>query len=253
MYGEMLDKIAEAGLYKMRLLKESRVKYLVLSMMAGVYVGFGILLIFSIGAAAGDSPFKKMAMGVSFGIALSLVIMAGGELFTGNNMIMTVSSLHKKVKWMETLKVWFYSYVGNLLGSIVLAGLFVLGGGAKGSVGELFISTSQAKMSGDFFELVFKGILCNMLVCLAIFTSIKLKEETAKLIMIFWCLFAFITSGFEHSVANMTILAVGLMSSHGGVLTLSGFWANMIPVTLGNVIGGAVFIGYSYFIVGRRK
>jgi nitrite transporter NirC len=135
----------------------------------------------------------------------------------------------------------------------MIAALFVLGGGAKGSVGAFFIKISAAKMSGDFVELMFKGILCNMLVCLAILTSIKLKEETAKLIMIFWCLFAFITSGFEHSIANMTILAVGLFIPNEGVLSVTGFLANMIPVTIGNMIGGAVFIGISYWFVGKSK
>lgn len=253
MYKDMIDKISDVGILKDKLLKESKLKYFVLSMMAGIYVGFGILLIFSIGGTIGDSPYKKLLMGLSFGIALSLVIMAGGELFTGNNMIMTVASLNKKVKWQDTFKIWFYSYMGNLAGGILLAGLFVMGGGAKGTVGEFFIKVSEAKMSGDFIELFFKGILCNMLVCLAILTSIKLKEETAKLIMIFWCLFAFITSGFEHSVANMTILFVGLFTPNGGVLSMSGFSANMVPVTLGNIVGGAVFIGMSYWVVGKGK
>jgi len=253
MYKELLGKISGVGIIKAELLKESKLKYFILSMLAGIYVGFGILLIFSIGGMIGDSPFKKTLMGLSFGIALSLVIMAGGELFTGNNMVMTVASLNKKVKWLDTIKIWIYSYFGNLAGSILLAWLFVMGGGAKGTVGEFFIKTSAAKMSGDFTELLFKGILCNMLVCLAILTSIKLKEETAKLIMIFWCLFAFITSGFEHSVANMTILAVGLFIPNGGVLSINGFLANMIPVTLGNFIGGAVFIGISYWFIGKDK
>lgn len=253
MYQELIDKIAGVGKVKAELLKESRFKYFVLSMLAGIYVGFGILLIFSIGGTIGDSPYKRLLMGISFGIALSLVIIAGGELFTGNNMIMTVASLHKKVKWSETLKVWGYSFLGNLAGSILLGALFVLGGGSKGSVGEFFIKISAAKMSGDWIELFFKGILCNMLVCLAILTSVKLKEETAKLIMIFWCLFAFITSGFEHSVANMTIFAVGLLAPHGGALNLGGFFANMIPVTLGNMVGGALFIGVSYWFIGKNK
>ncbi|MDF2593680.1 MAG: nitrite transporter NirC [Clostridia bacterium] len=253
MYKEMIDKISDVGIVKDKLLKESKLKYFILSMLAGIYVGFGILLIFSIGGSIGDSPYKKLLMGLSFGIALSLVIMAGGELFTGNNMIMTVASLNKKVKWMDTFKIWIYSFFGNLAGGILLAWLFVMGGGAKGTVGEFFIKISAAKMSGSFTELFFKGILCNMLVCLAIFTSIKLKEETAKLIMIFWCLFAFITSGFEHSVANMTILFVGLFIPNGGVLSMSGFLANMIPVTLGNMVGGAVFIGISYWLVGKDK
>ncbi|WP_069998115.1 formate/nitrite transporter family protein [Cellulosilyticum sp. I15G10I2] len=253
MYKELIDKISDVGVGKVNLLKASKLKYFILSMLAGIYVGIGILLIFSIGGLVGDIGFRRIIMGLSFGIALSLVIMAGGELFTGNNMIMTVASLNQKVSWIDTIKVWVYSYIGNLAGSILIAWLFVRGGGASGSVGEFIIKASELKMTGDFWELFYRGILCNMLVCLAILTSIKLKEETAKLIMIFWCLFAFITSGFEHSVANMTLLSMGLLIPNGGVLNIGGFLYNMVPVTLGNMIGGAVIVGISYWIVGKDK
>lgn len=252
MYEQLVEKISEIAQGKVNILKNSKVKYIILSMLAGMYVGFGILLIFSIGGIVGDSPYKKIIMGISFGIALSLVLMIGSELFTGNNFIMTVATLDKKVKWFDGLKIWIYSYFGNLLGSILLAAMFVWAGLAKGPVGEFFISVSATKMTGDFFELFFKGILCNMLVCLAVLANIKLKEETAKLIMIFWCLFAFITTGFEHSIANMTAMSVALMIPGNG-LTISGFLHNMIPVTLGNIVGGAVFIGMSYWYIGRAK
>ena len=107
MYEQLVDKISEIGQNKVAILKGSKAKYLILSMLAGVYVGFGILLIFSIGGMVGDSPFKKLLMGLSFGIALSLVLMVGSELFTGNNMIMTVASLDKKVKCWIPLKYGF--------------------------------------------------------------------------------------------------------------------------------------------------
>jgi nitrite transporter NirC len=252
MYEQLVEKISEIAQGKVDILKNSKVKYIILSMLAGVYVGFGILLIFSIGGLVGDSPYKKIIMGVSFGIALSLVLMIGSELFTGNNLIMTVASLDKKVKWLDTIKIWIYSYIGNLLGSVLVAGLFVLAGCAKGPIGDFFVSVSTTKMTGDIFELFFKGVLCNMLVCLAVLSYIKLKEETAKLIMIFWCLFAFITSGFEHSIANMTAMSVALMIPGSG-LTIGGFLHNIIPVTLGNMVGGAIFIGMSYWYIGRTK
>ncbi|NDL66615.1 formate/nitrite transporter family protein [Anaerotalea alkaliphila] len=252
MYEELVDKIAAAGVGKYALLQKSKGRYFILAMLAGMYVGFGILLIFSVGAPLADSPLRKTLMGVSFGIALSLVVMAGSELFTGNNLVLTVTSLERKVSWLGTAKLWGWSYLGNLAGSVLLAAIFVLSGSARGPVGEFFIQTSQAKMAGGFLDLFFKGVLCNILVCLAVLSSIKLKEETAKLIMIFWCLFAFITAGFEHSIANMTILAVGLLAPHGGTLSLYGFFANLVPVTLGNMVGGAVFVGLAYWLVGRK-
>lgn len=253
MYQELVEKLTAAAVTKEALLKKGIGKYLLLSAYAGMFVGLGIILIFTIGGVVGDSPFKRVLMGVSFGIALSLVLMVGSELFTGNNLIMTVGSLEKKVSWVTTLKIWLFSYVGNLLGSILVAALFVMTGLASGPVGEFIVKISGAKMTAPFWDLFFRGILCNILVCLAVIAFIKLKEETAKLIMIFWCLFAFITSGFEHSVANMTLLSIGLMIPHTEAVSLAGFAANMIPVTLGNMVGGAVILGLGYWFVGKSS
>lgn len=253
MYEELVQNIANLAVAKENLLKKGLTKYLVLSLFAGLYVGLGIILIFTIGGVVGDSPYKRVIMGASFGIALSLVLMAGSELFTGNNMIMTVGSLEKKVSWLTTLKIWVYSYIGNFAGSILAAWLFFMAGLGNGPVGEFIVKTTELKMNAPFMDLFFKGILCNILVCLAVLTFIKLKEETAKLIMVFWCLFAFITSGFEHSIANMTLLTIGLLLPHPETVSLLGLMNNLIPVTLGNMVGGAVVLGFGYWYVGNGK
>ena len=109
------------------------------------------------------------------------------------------------------------------------------------------------KMNAPFMELLFRGILCNILVCLAVWCSFKLKEETAKLIVIFWCLFAFITSGFEHSIANMSLLSIALMIPHPETVSMIGLAANLVPVTIGNIIGGAMFIGAGYWFGNSEK
>lgn len=111
------------------------------------------------------------------------------------------------------------------------------------------VKVSKAKVAALPQELFFKGILCNILVCLAVLAGIKLKEETAKLIMVFWCLFAFITAGFEHSVANMTLLMMGIM--YKGI-TLNGYFYNLLFVTLGNIVGGG-FIGYVCYYLGKKE
>jgi len=255
LFSEEINKVSISAVKKSELLKKSKMRYLIASALAGVYVGFGILLIFTIGGllSQAESPATKIIMGASFGIALSLVIMAGSELFTGNNMIMTIGSLEKKVSWLDSMNIWIYSFIGNFVGSVMLAVIFVGAGLAKGSTGSFILKTSALKMATPSMELFLKGLLCNMLVCLAVWCAIKLKDETAKLIMIFWCLFAFITTGFEHSIANMTLLSTALMIPHTTAITIGGLAHNLIWVTLGNFVGGAVFIGAAYWFISKEK
>lgn len=229
--------------------------YLVLSALAGIYVGFGIILIFSIGGPihAGAGPFLKLVMGASFGIALSLVIFAGSELFTGNNMILIVGRLQNKISSGLVIKSWLLCYLGNLIGSVMLAWLMFHANSLTESSKDLILQVSSMKMNADTNELFVRGILCNWLVCLAVWLTVKIKSETAKLIMIFWCLFAFISSGFEHCVANMTLLSLGLLLPHSAEISLAGFGYNLTWVTLGNIVGGALFVGMAYWLASVKK
>lgn len=255
MFQDVIEKVSNSAVAKRGLLKDSKSKYLVSSALAGMFVGFGIILIFTIGGnlAASNSPMTKIAMGIGFGVALSLVIMAGSELFTGNNMVMTIGALEKKVSLIDTLNIWIFSFIGNLLGAIILAYMYSRSGLPTGPVGEFIGKISAAKMTVPAIELFIRGILCNIMVCLAVWCSFKLKEETAKLIMIFWCLFVFITSGFEHSVANMSLLAIGLFIPHPVTVTLSGYIYNITVVTLGNMVGGVVFVAFAYWFVSKKS
>ena len=256
MHNETLEKLTNAAKNKINLLNNSKAKYLVSSAFAGLYVGLGITLIFTIGGllTAANSPMTKIMMGVSFAIALSLVIMTGSELFTGNNMVMSAGALNKGVSGKSVVKVWMYSYIGNLIGSLLVAGFFVGTGLVdKGPVMEFFATTSIAKASVPFMHLFFRGILCNILVCAAVLCSFRTSDDSAKLIMIFLCLFTFITSGFEHSVANMTIFGVVLFSPAIQGATLMGSIYNLLVVTLGNMVGGAIVMGIGVYILGNEK
>lgn len=253
MYGEIMNNVGNIAIGKLEILKKSKLRYLLLSVMAGMFVGAGILLIMTVGGTIGDSPYKKILMGISFGIALSLVLAVGSELFTGNNFIMMVGSLQKKVSWMGSLKIWIYSYLGNLFGSVLIAWLYVSTGLTKGPVGAFILKVSAGKMGVGASELFFRGILCNFLVCLAVFSYLKMKSESAKLIMIFWCLFAFITIGLEHSIANMTIFGIALLIPHSEIVSLGGAIHNLTYVTAGNFVGGAVLLGAVYWFIGSDK
>jgi len=254
MYSEEINKISNVAENKRDLLRNNKVGYLVSSALAGIYVGIGIILIFTLGGnlAYVNSPYVKLIMGLSFGIALSLVIMAGSEIFSGKNMVMIIGKLNKKTTWKDTLSIWGFSFVGNLIGSMLLALIFVNAGLAKEAVGKFILKTAEIKMTLPPMELFLRGLLCNILVCLAVWCSLKMREEAGKLIMIFWCLFAFISSGFEHSVANMTLLSIALFIPHGLGVSISGLAYNLIFVSLGNIIGGALFVGAAYYKISKK-
>lgn len=256
MYKESIETVIQNTLKRKELLDQSLFRYLVSAGMAGAYVGLGIVLIFSIGAPlfAIKSPLTSIAMGASFGIALTLVIFAGAELFTGNNMYYTVSTLAGATTWKDTAKNWFWCFIGNLAGAMVLAGL-VYGTGIFDGIkpNHLLLTVAAKKMNLGTAELFFRGILCNWLVCLAIWTSLRTKNEAAKLILIWWMLYAFIACGYEHSVANMTVLGLALLLPHPETISIAGWFHNMIPVTLGNIVGGAFFLGGLYWFVSPVK
>ena len=255
MHNETVLKLTNAAKNKINLLNNSKLKYLVSAAFAGLYVGLGIILIFTVGGllSAAGSPATKIMMGVSFAVALCLVIMTGTELFTGNNMVMTVGALNKGVSAGQMSKVWLFSFIGNLLGSILVAGFFVGTGLVnEGAVMEFFATTSIAKASAPFMSLFFRGVLCNILVCVAVLCSFRTTDDTAKILMIFLCLFTFITSGFEHSIANMTIFSVALISPTIQGATLAGAIYNLIAVTLGNMVGGVLVMGLGVFIMGSE-
>lgn len=253
---EDIKRVSQISKKKVEYMERAFSGYMVLSMLAGIYVGFGIILIFTIGApfAAASSAATRLIMGLSFGIALSLVIFAGSELFTGNNMFCLVGGLTREIGWDKIFLLSFLCYIGNLIGSLLLAWMVV----ASGTVSSLpqsdfIIKIASSKMNLPVSELFIRGILCNWLVCLAIWTAGRTQNDASKLILIFWCLFAFIGSGFEHSVANMTLLGIGLFLPHGESISWFGFARNLIPVTLGNIIGGGVFVGGLYWIVSPHR
>jgi nitrite transporter len=247
MYLETVRELGAAAAAKAAFLRRTRPGYLVAAMLAGAYVGMGIALIFAVGAplAAVASPFQKLVMGASFGIALTLVVVAGAELFTGNTLVMTAGLLVGQATPGQLARVWLWSWTGNLLGSFGLAALIV-GSGALAPAAELIEQVAAHKMNLPVAQLVLSGILCNWLVCLALWMATRSRSEAAKCIVVFWCLFAFIACGYEHSVANMTLLSLALLAPHGEAVSWLGLWRNLAWVTLGNTLAGALLVAGAY-------
>ncbi len=260
MYRDTLSDLNDQAKKKYALLDHSLFGYLTGAMLAGAYVGVGSLILFVVGQPLHEvnSPILSVLTGATFGVALVLVLWAGSELFTGNNLIFTVSSLSKVTSWKQTFSIWCWSYVGNFIGALVISTLIYFSGIFKDVAGpdDYMMTVASDKMNAGFGELFFRGILCNWIVCLAIWTSSRAQGDAAKLFLVFILIFVFIASSFEHSVANMSILAMALMHGGSETVSLQGMFYNLIPVSLGNVLGGAVFVGGIYFAVdtaSRKK
>lgn len=254
MFSEDYTAAANAAAAKAALLKKNPGGYFLLSALAGMYVGFGVLLVFTLSGAMAGSPFTKLVMGCTFGVALSLVVVAGAELFTGNNMVMTAGLLRKTVTAGDTVKLWAFCWLGNLAGSILLAVIYYLTGLYSGATLTAMTDAAAAKMTAGFVPLLARGILCNTLVCLAVWCGFRSRSEAGKLIMIFWCILAFFATGFEHSVANMTLLTLSLMNSGGNeAISMGGYWYNLLTVTAGNMIGAVLLVALPYHAASAER
>ncbi|AEC01333.1 formate/nitrite transporter family protein [Parasphaerochaeta coccoides] len=248
-----LNAILHAGEHKVNVLGHDPAASVSAAMLAGVFVGLGMFLIYTIGGylnASGITHYKIL-MGVSFGIALSLVMLLDGNLFTGNTMLATAGLLAGKMKVRQAVKLCVWSWLGNFAGSTLLAILFLFADTTHGSVRQFFIDGAMAKMTVPAVNIFFKGVLCNFLVCFATLSAIKLKEETARLIMIFWCLFAFITTGYEHSVANMSFFSAAWLLS-GRTIPLISIGHGLLWSTVGNAVGG-ILVAVAYYVIGRKN
>lgn len=252
MFKPDFTKTANGSVAKLNMLNTNPLGYVMLSVLAGAFIGVGVLLAFTIGGLMAGAPSTKVIMGLSFGVALSLVVMAGAELFTGNNMAMAMGMLEKKVTFADTIKLWVICWLGNLAGGIILGIIYHCTGLGVEAVGTFMATAAAGKMGAGPLALLTRGMLCNFLVCLAVWCAGRATSDAGKLLMVFWCLFAFITTGFEHSVANMTLFTVAVLEPMDQAVSVGGAFYNLGLVTLGNIIGGALMVAVPYHLASRK-
>lgn len=242
---------ADLASQKARAAKSSPIGFFVASMLAGAYVGIALILAWttSAGLPAGVRP---LVQGSVFGIGLILVVLAGAEMFTGHVMYETFGIARRTISWAELVLLYVIVWVGNLAGAALLAFIFAKGGGLIFTTGTFLHDVVTTKETAPFWTLLCKAILCNWLVCLAIWLAARLKSETAKMIGIGWCLLAFVACGFEHSVANMTAVSLGLFAPKP-IGDVAGAAYNLGVVTLGNFIGGSLFVTGAYLLTARGE
>ena len=234
--------------------------YLLTSALAGAYVGIAVVLLLSVGGplVAASSPLARLVQGGVFGVALTLVVFAGAELFTGNVMFMLHGLSLRKVTRRALAVVGAVSLVGNVIGSIAFAALVhgagtLSAGGAAGKpapAAALLESVLDAKAAASGGALFWRAVLCNALVCLGLWMATRATTDGAKLVVLWWALLAFVASGFEHSIANVTTFALGIFAGHATWAELLRNLALTIP---GNVVGGGLLVGAAYGWLYRPK
>ncbi|PZD95427.1 transporter [Paenibacillus sambharensis] len=249
-----LMNVEKLALKKHGIYRHSKINYLLRSMLASMFIGFGVIVAFKTGNFfyTEHSPFTYPMAAITFGAAIILISYGGGDLFTGNTFYFTFAALRKKLKWAEVVKLWGMSYGGNILGAVAFALLIWLTGLFNDTtVNSFLFSVVDKKMNAPTMELFFRAVLCNWLVCLAFFVPMSMKADGAKMFAMMLFVFCFFISGYEHSIANMCTFAIALVLNHPGTISYAGVIHNLIPVTLGNLIGGAVFMGYMYYYVNK--
>ncbi|MBR2991141.1 MAG: formate/nitrite transporter family protein [Solobacterium sp.] len=220
-----------------------------LGVLAGMFIGFGCH-VFVLATAGDASVLGKLIGSALFPVGLMLVILCGAELFTGNN-LMTLALMDRKITWGGMLKNWGVVYLGNLCGSVLLAWLLANSGLYAGEALNRAVAVASSKAALPFAQAVIRGFLCNILVVLACWFQAGSKDLTGKIFAIWFPIMLFVFAGFEHSVANMTYIPLGMLL--GAEIGIGGLLANLIPVTLGNLLGGAVFIPVFYTIIYGEK
>lgn len=267
----MAAKAAEIGVKKARL---DTASMFMLAVLAGAFIAMGAIFATTVSAGGAALPYGvvRLLAGLTFTLGLIMVVVAGSELFTGNNLIV-IAFASGRIPFSALLRNWVIVYVGNFVGSVVTAYLMFLskqytfGGGA---VGLTALSIGEAKTSLEFIQAIALGIFCNALVCMAVWMCYSARSTVDKILAIIPPISAFVAAGFEHSVANMYFIPIALFIKTLGDpaffeaikktpadfphLTWGNFFlANLLPVTIGNIIGGAVMVGLVYWFVYLRQ
>ena len=265
--GEILEKVSDSGIAKA---EGKTLRLLIWALLAGAYIAFGAqasqMVSFNLLADPDSLGVGRLVSAAVFPVGLMMVVLCGAELFTGN-CLMIIGVLDRKIRISGMLRNWVLVYLGNFLGALLVVALMKSTGlweTGSGLLGASVIKTAQAKVQLSFGQAFVRGILCNWLVCLAVWMSTGARETVSKILAIWFCIGLFVISGFEHSIANMYFIPAGIAAAADSglaqlagcdvsVLTVGNFLVkNLLPVTLGNILGGGLFVGMVYWFTGRK-
>ncbi|MBL7897576.1 MAG: formate/nitrite transporter family protein [Crocinitomicaceae bacterium] len=249
---EIAQRIEQVGVTKARL---PLLKLFVLALLAGAFISMGALF-YIVVTTNGDLGFgiSRLIGGITFSLGLILVVIAGAELFTGNN-LMAMAWASRKIKTAELLRNWMIVYTGNAVGAIltvVLVWLADIDSLSSGEVGNHAIAIAKSKSELSFLVIMIRGILCNALVCIAVWIVMAGHTVTDKILAIIFPVSAFVAIGFEHSVANWFFLPYGFVLSSSDI-DITGMFYNILASTIGNIIGGTLLVSSVYYLAYLRK
>ncbi len=244
--------VEQGGVAKVHL---APLQTITLGVLAGAFIAFGAMF-YTLTITGSDLGFgpSRLLGGIAFSLGLILVLVGGAELFTGNNLIV-MAWADRKVTTRQLLRNWVIVYLTNFVGALGAAALFYLAGAldlSGGEVGQTAARIAETKLNLDFSTAFFRGILCNTLVCLAVWLSFAARTVSGKILAIIFPISGFVALGFEHSVANMYLIPIGMLAEGSGI-DLAALLANLLPVTLGNIIGGSGLVALTYWLVYLRR
>jgi formate/nitrite transporter len=241
----------------------------ILGGLAGAYIalaGYLYAIVTQDAATFSGIGVSRFLGGSVFSLGLILVVLAGAELFTGN-CLMPLGSFAGCVSVKSLLRNWFWVYLSNLAGSLLVVAILFGAGLLQGPIGVHLLKISAAKVSLPFTQALLRGILCNWLVVLGVWMAMAATDVTGKILAIYFPIMAFVASGFEHCIANMFFIPAGILASWNpeivasaglpegklAIVNVSGFLHNLLPVTIGNIIGGALFVAVLYYVVYKER
>ncbi|HEY8364749.1 MAG TPA: formate/nitrite transporter family protein [Haloplasmataceae bacterium] len=247
---ELANEACQIGLSKVT--KRSNIA-LVSAILAGMFIAFGYYGYIVVSSAFSGAILGKFIGACVFPVGLVIIIITGVDLFTGNCLVF-LGFLDRKYCFLKVLKNLGIVYVGNLIGALFLALLIYLSNMASNdSVKSFIIKVCMDKTSLSFIEALTRGILCNIAVAIAVYMSFAAKTVSGKVLTAFYPVMLFVLCGYEHSVANMFILPLGYILQSGNDITILGIINNLIPVTIGNFIGGALILPLAYYFIFVKK
>ena len=246
-----IEVLSKLGKIKYNLMKNDPLRFFVRSFMAGTYLGMACILSYTLGAMLSNhGVLGNIATAGTFGIGLVAIVYLGAELFTGNCFVTVIPVLNKELKVKDIIPMWLMCYLGNVVGIAFVCSLFVLSG-AQESVLEPYLMTAiSAKLDLNINQLFIKGILCNMIVCVAAYSGIKIEDQTARLIVIMVFVMAFVLPGFDHCIANAGLFSMGIVQL-GSSVDWSALPLHMFVSTLGNIVGGSICLAVPIYIMFR--